>query len=125
MMQSVLEIHSTEDTPEIVLNSITGKLIFSGKSLPEDAFHFYQPVVEWLNTYRNSSNEITTAEFRFEYFNTASSKQIFKLLCLLKELSSQSRVIVKWYYEKGDKDMQVSGERFSRLCQLPLEIQQI
>ncbi|HRD40940.1 MAG TPA: SiaC family regulatory phosphoprotein, partial [Bacteroidia bacterium] len=61
------------------------------------------------------------AEFKLEYFNTSSSKQIFKIISLLKELSKTNSVAIKWYFDKGDKDMQLSGERFSKLCQMPIE----
>jgi len=120
-MEDVFEIKATEDTPAVVLDKPKGRITIHGKSLPEDSAAFYQPVLEWLNTYIKENPENTLAEFKLEYFNTSSSKQIFKLISLLKELSKSKTVIVKWYYDKGDKDMQLSGERFSKLCQMPIE----
>ena len=121
-MADVFEITATEDSPKIEFNKTAGTLHISGKSLPEDAFTFYQTALEWLNSYTLHAPQNTTAEVKLEYFNTASSKQIFKILTLLKELSKTKSVSVKWFYDKGDKDMKLSGERFSKLCELPLEL---
>lgn len=120
-MAEIFEIKGTEDTPEIVFSKSTCSLSVKGKSLPEDAVAFYQPVLEWMNSYTKENPETTLAEFRLEYFNTSSSKQLFKLISLLKDLSLKKPVTIKWYYDKGDKDMQLSGERFSKLCQMPIE----
>lgn len=123
-MEDVLEIQATEDAPKIVFNKTSGHLLISGKSLPEDAFGFYQPVLEWLHAYVNHNAKETIAEFKLEYFNTASSKQLFKIISLLKELSKTHTVKIKWYFDKGDKDMQLSGERFAKLCQAQIEVLQ-
>jgi len=120
-MEDVIEIKATEDTPGITLHKASGLISISGKSLPEDSATFYQPVIEWLSVYIQNAASNTSAEFKLEYFNTSSSKQIFKIISLLKELSKTNSVAIKWYFDKGDKDMQLSGERFSKLCQMPIE----
>lgn len=120
-MEDVIEIKATEDTPGITLHKASGLISISGKSLPEDSATFYQPVIEWLSVYIQNAASNTSAEFKLEYFNTSSSKQIFKIISLLKELSKTKSVAIKWYFDKGDKDMQLSGERFSKLCQMPIE----
>jgi hypothetical protein len=116
-----LKINRTEDTPQIELNS-NGELSISGRSLPEDAFAYYEPVLQWLSNYVNSPATTTTLNLHFEYFNTASAKQIFKTITLLSQLAKEKRVSIKWHYDKGDKDMRSSGERFSKLCNLPFEL---
>ena len=124
-MEDILDIKPTEDTPAVLLSKSTGTLSFSGKSLPENPFEYYKPVIEWISEYIKTPQSLTIAEFSLEYFNTASSKQIFKILTLLKELTSDHNLIVKWHYEKGDKDMMISGERFSKLCGIPIDIIQL
>lgn len=121
-MEDFLEIKSTEVSPAVLLSRSTGSLSFSGKSLPENPFEFYLPIINWINSYVTSPQSLTTVEFHLEYFNTASSKQIFKILSLLKELSVHHNLIVKWHYEKGDKDMMLSGERFAKLCGIPIDL---
>jgi len=116
-----LRIDKTEDTPLVHLNA-NGEINISGRSLPEDAFSYYEPVLKWLTDYIQSPGESTTATFNLEYFNTASAKQIFKTVTLLAGLAKQKKVIIRWHYDKGDKDMRSSGERFSKLCNVPFEL---
>lgn len=116
-----LKIEGTEDSPTILLSNEKNEVVISGRSLPEDAFTFYAPVVEWLNIYMHEVSSDTVFTFNLEYFNTASAKQLFKIAELAAKLSKKITVTVKWHYDEGDLDMLASGERFSRLTQLPFE----
>jgi hypothetical protein len=115
-----LRIESTEDTPGIVFSE-NGNLSMSGRSLPEDAFSFYEPVLAWLKTYSANPAAQTTININLEYFNTASAKQVFKIVSMLSEIGKKQKVTVKWHYDEGDKDMHASGERFSKLSEIPFE----
>jgi hypothetical protein len=121
-MANELKIEATEDTPSVVLDSDLGVFKISGRSLPEDAFWFYNPIMEWLTNYAKSPLDTTEFHFNLEYFNTASAKQIFKIANLLGEIAKSEKVILKWFYDEGDKDMYASGERFSKLCGMPFEL---
>lgn len=121
-MEDIFQIIEAEETPGILFDKSSGKLNITGKSLPEDAASFYLPVINWLNNYIKSPNNETEIIFNLVYFNTSSSKQLFKILTLLKELSNTQKVKIIWRYDVGDKDMLASGERFSKLAQLPIEI---
>jgi hypothetical protein len=124
-MSENLKIAGTEDSPEIDLNSEKGEMIISGRSLPEDAFSFYAPVMDWLSSYTKAPKPESVFIFKLEYFNTASAKQIFKIVGLANDLSKNNKVNIKWYYDEGDRDMLSSGERFSKLTQLPFEYIQL
>ena len=121
-MDDELKIKATEDSPAIVFERKSGDLTISGRSLPEDAFSFYAPVIDWIVNYCNEPSLQTTVHFNLEYFNTASSKQIFKIATLLRDLSKKHKVQVKWHYDDGDKDMCDSGGRFSKLSGIPFEL---
>lgn len=121
-MAEELKIDATEDTPSVVLNSKLGVFKISGRSLPEDAFWFYNPIMEWMNDYTKTPLETTEFHFNLEYFNTASAKQIFKIANILGDIAKSEKVIIKWHYDEGDKDMYASGERFSKLCGMPFEL---
>ncbi|MCE3229588.1 MAG: hypothetical protein K0S32_4139 [Bacteroidetes bacterium] len=116
-----LKIEGTEDSPTVNLSKTSGEILISGRSLPEDAFSFYAPVMEWLGDYVKSPNTDTVFNFKLEYFNTASAKQIFKIVGMANDLAKGSKVTIKWFYDEGDRDMLSSGERFSKLTQLPFE----
>jgi hypothetical protein len=121
-MADDIRISATEDTPEVVLDDKAGTFKISGRSLPEDAFWFYNPILEWLAGYSKAPLPATEFHFKLEYFNTASAKQIFKITNILSDISKSNPVTIKWHYDEGDKDMYASGERFSKLCGMPFEL---
>ncbi len=120
-MADELRISSTEDTPEVTLERSSGVFKLSGRSLPEDAFWFYNPIIEWLSDYAKSPLPKTEMHINLEYFNTASAKQVFKLLSIMAELGKTNVVLIKWHYDDGDKDMLASGQRFSKLCNMAFD----
>lgn len=116
-----LKIEGTEDSPAILLSIERKEVLITGRSLPEDAFTFYAPVMEWLDNYINKGLSGSVFIFNLEYFNTASAKQLYKIAELAAKLSKTTAVTVKWHYDEDDLDMLASGERFSRLTKLPFE----
>ncbi len=118
-----LEISSTEDTPEVRLDKVASIFRLAERSYPEDAFEFYQPILRWVEAYTRNANDSTLFEFQLDYFNTTSSKQIFKILMLLEELSKSKDVKVKWLYKSSDREMLSHGEIFSKVISIPFEMQ--
>ena len=112
-------------TPRIILHPEENKFELSEKSLPEDAMAFYLPIISWLEEYSKSPNPETNVEFKLEYFNTASSRMLYKLFSVLNKVSEQSKVTIKWYYKPDDTDMLASGKRFDQLINTPFEFIQI
>lgn len=116
-----LILEATEDTPKVVLDTEENFSI-SGRSLPENAIGFYQPVFEWLEKYIENPGNKTVIDFKLEYFNTASAKQIAKILLFLEKLSKRQEVLVRWFYQAEDIDMLSSGQRFDKLIEVNFEI---
>lgn len=116
-MPDILRISRSNDTPEVHFDPTTGRFEMHYRSYPEDAIGFYNPILEWLADYAITPQPDTEFHFNLEYFNTASAKQIFKILLLLQELTNRSRVRVVWIYHKDDADMQAAGDRYSKLVQ--------
>lgn len=120
-----LIIEKTEDTPGIVLDPSSGRFEISDRSLPENANGFYAPVFEWLDKYSETPDSNVTFVFSLEYFNTASAKQIAKVLLLLEKLSKKTKVLIVWKYRAEDTDMQSSGIRYSKLLDVEFELEVI
>ena len=55
----------TESSPEIIFNAQTGILSINGKSFPENAFDFYSPIIQGIETYFNE-NSAAEIEFNFK-----------------------------------------------------------
>ena len=117
-----LHIQETDDSPEVVLDQQGNRFEISGKSLPEDALQFYQPVLEWLNEYRNKPKPFTRIDFKLTYFNTASSKLILDIMMILEEMKKEGNgVLVRWISPASDEDMQEAGREYQELVDVPFE----
>jgi len=119
-------IHATEDTPEIVFDSDNDIYKISKISVPEDAYEFYLPVIQWVKRFSETPvGARVVVEFDLEYVNSASAKQLIQLLLALEDLNKVTSVLVKWYYESIDEDMQLLGKRFKNLADLEFEFIEI
>ena len=71
-----LIIQATEDTPEIVFDPNQNIFKISKISVPEDAYEFYYPIIQWIRDYSSSPLTETLLEFDLEYVNSASANRI-------------------------------------------------
>lgn len=117
-----LIIEPTNYTPKIVLDAQNAIFEITERSLPEDALAFYLPVVNWLEEYSKEPNPHTVFKFQLDYFNTASSRMLFKIFSILSEIDQDHKVSLKWYYRMEDADMLASGERFAKLVASDMEM---
>ncbi len=118
-----LIIEGTRQTPEINFDVESGILKLEGRSIPENTFEFFTPVLNWLDAYVNSSPDKIVAKINLEYFNTSSSKYILEILKKLKVFKVEGKeVLVEWYYEEDDEEMMETGEDYEDVSGLPFEI---
>ncbi len=115
-------VQAEDDTPEIFLDPDKGILKFKGKSIPENAVSFYKPVIDWLNIYKEKPADYTKVSFKFDYYNTATDRQLVKILLILEEISKNNDVDLEWYYNTGDISMLNDGKKFKELIDLNIEI---
>jgi len=115
-------IQEEDDTPEMFLDPKEGIIRFKGKSIPENAVSFYKPVIDWLNIYKDKPANQTKVSFEFDYYNTATDRQLVKILLILEEISKNNKVNVLWYYNTGDISMLNDGKKFKELIDLDVEI---
>ncbi len=118
-----LFIQATEDTPLVDYNIETSVFKLTGRSLPENAIDFYAQILAWIEQTLSQTNQQNyTFEIDFEYFNTASSKQIAKMLLVIEKFIEKHNIIIRWFYEKDDTDMLFLGEQYSKFLKLPFEV---
>ena len=99
-----------------------GAFMFVATSWPENAQAFYAPIVRWIEEYFNNTPlPETVFKFNFNYINTASAKQLAKILTILKEYSSENNIKIQWFYEKDDFDMEKEGRKFSAILEMDFE----
>jgi len=93
-----LFIEQTQKTPQIDLNQFTGNLIFSGKSIPENAAKVYEPVLNWVTQYVLKARPITNVRLDLEYFNTTSTIWLLKILKILIRINEPDYVLILHFY---------------------------
>ena len=98
-------IEKTPKTPEVDFNQQTGDLILDGRSIPENASKLYEPLLDWIGEYVKSPKLTTNLRLKLEYFNTASSIWLAKMVNTLSKIDKQDSVlIVHLYFDAEDFD---------------------
>jgi hypothetical protein len=97
-MMKELIIEQTSKTPQIDLNQVTGDLLFSGRSIPENATKVYEPVLNWVTEYILEANPTTNLRLDLEYFNTASSIYLAKMFKILTRIKVPEYVLIIHLY---------------------------
>jgi hypothetical protein len=100
-----LFIEPTAKSPQIDLNHLNGELIFSGKSIPENAAKLYENVLKWVQNYTLTPKQTTNLRLNFEYFNTSSLiwiSKIVRALCSMTEI--ENTVMIHLYFDIEDFD---------------------
>lgn len=117
-----LRLEQTDDSPRVILDPAEKLFEISGKSLPEDAVDFYQPILDWLNVYRKEPLAQTPFNLKLIYFNTASSKLIMDILLVFEEMVEEGHEVrIRWHAHKSDEDMQEAGKEFEEMISVPFE----
>jgi hypothetical protein len=93
-----LIIEQTPKTPQVNLNQFTGELILSGKSIPENATKLYEPILNWINDYILNPKPTTNIRLDLEYFNTASSIWLARILKALVQIKDPKYVLILHLY---------------------------
>lgn len=115
-----LHISRTEDTPEVAFDPQNDAFSISGRSLPEDAYSLYKPLIEWMDAYLETKPSLLSLKINLDYFNSSSGRYILELLACLEERRDAVRIV--WLCEKEDELMIEKGEEFKSLVDLPFEI---
>lgn len=119
-------LEGTNKTPQLDFNSNEGRFLIAGRSIPENSIEFYKPLFEWLDNYVSQAKSNTILDVKLEYFNTSSSKCLVEIFRKLETLQQKNdNVLINWYYEEDDEDMQESGEDFQEIIDVKIVLNQM
>ncbi|MFW6225287.1 MAG: DUF1987 domain-containing protein [Bacteroidota bacterium] len=115
----VLKIKQTEEFPAITLDKDNGVFCIKGESTPENAGRFFTPIINWFKQYHENPNEKTVLEFKFKYYNTATTYMIYEILKIMKRLEEGGKdVMINWYYQEADEEIIDQGMEFAELIDM-------
>jgi len=117
-------IEGTRLTPYVNINK--GMIEIKGRSIPEDAFDFYNPVINSIKDYFDSSEINTEIHFHLEYINSGSKKFITNILAFINDYYKSGRTItVQWFYDFDDDSMLELGNDLRAMIQIPFFLHEV
>ncbi len=111
-----LHLIRTSRTPEVYCNP-QGVIRIIGRGIDVKAEP--EELMQWIDDYMANPAETTNVYIAFEYINTVRIRKLFELLKSL--IMIKSKVIIHWYYEYDDVDMQERGEYLSTSLNYPIQ----
>ncbi len=122
-MPQPLYLAATVDKPEVNLDAEQRIFEILGKSLPEDAKSFYDPIIDWLEDYAGAPNDLTEFVLKLNYFNSSSARKIVELLSVLEKIQEEGKAVkILWKYKAYDEIMMERGEEVKLVLDVPFEI---
>jgi hypothetical protein len=116
-----LVIAATKSTPTVDFDAKQKQLAIRGESYPENAFQFYEPILQWLDSFLQQSPAEGPIEMSLQlpYINTSSSKCVMMILEKLEKAKEQgNRAIVNWYYDPENENELECAEEFKEFVEL-------
>jgi len=115
-----LSINATDETPFVELNAENKVFKITGRSLPEDARAFYQPISKWFNQYFEEAQSPVNLEIYLDYFNSSSTKQLVEIIIDLESLKNKKvEVNIVWMYDEDDELMETRGKEIESIVEIP------
>lgn len=101
----------TNKTPGIDFNPLTGELLLTGKSIPENSAKIYEPLLDWIEAYIKSPQQTTNLRIRLEYFNSSTLIWLAKIIRALSTINAEnSNLFIHLYFGEEDYDDMDSDE---------------
>ena len=112
-----------QDIPYVLFDKENNIFEMAGRSFPENPDEFYQPIIKWLDDYKNSNpKQPISFNFKIEYFNTASAKMLLELFFKLEDIKKAGfEIKIIWHYLDDDEDMLEAGEEFDDIIEIDFE----
>ncbi len=117
-------INRTINTPEVLIQP--GKVEIKGRSIPEDSFEFYIPVIEYITNYLKLDVAKTEVVVYLEYINSSSKKFLTAILNLFeKSYLNGNEIYVIWQYDEDDEAIYELGNDIKSFIKLPIQLEEI
>ncbi len=119
-----LYISKTDETPEVSFDFQEKRMFLKGRSLPENAFAFYEPLLNWVKELSHQKTDELVFEIQLDYFNSSSGRFIFEILTILEQSPSiKNTILIRWLCESDDDLMIEKGEELRDLLDLQFSLE--
>lgn len=128
-MQDLL-IEKQVSTPYVNFSASNRALFIEGNCIPENAFAFFTPLINWLSQLFETStidrNEEYIIDIKCNYYNSASAKMLvffFETVAEIQKKGYNLRVI--WCCSADDTDLADSVKDFTSITDADIEIMKL
>jgi hypothetical protein len=104
-------IEGTVKTPQVEFNYLTGEMVLRGRSIPENAAKFYQPLLDWINKYIKAPQKTTNLHLNLEYFNSSSFVWITMIIKSLSKIERKDAILyIHLYFDIEDYEDNITNQ---------------
>ena len=115
------QVEETRTTPYVLIDE--GQITIKGRSIPEDAFEFFEAVVDACKKYIEKPVIQTNVNIHLEYVNSGSKKYLTNILTLLeKSYLDGNGYDITWTYDSDDEAMFDLGNDLREIVNIPITI---
>lgn len=114
-------VEETKITPFISIEK--GKVMIKGRSIPEDSFEFYEPVLKACQDYILNPPPNTEISIHLDYVNSGSKKFLTNILSVFEGSYLQgNNYNIRWYYDVDDESIHDLGNDLKGIIKIPFQI---
>lgn len=121
-MQNI-SFEGNRQKPKVLFDWNKGVLAITGRSLPEQAHDLYKPLLDWIDKYNESPQQLTIFNIYLEYINSSSNKYLLLILKKLDELFLSGKAVeINWHYDEDDEDLIETAEECQRILSVKIKL---
>jgi hypothetical protein len=118
-----LELAQTPSTPAVRMDHKEGRVFMAGDSYPENPFEFFQPIIDWIDTFLKENSRPLAFDLELIYLNTSSIRAMMDIFDRLEEAHQGGRQVnVLWSYDPDNERVGELAEEFKEDCTFPFAI---
>jgi hypothetical protein len=121
-----IPIEATANTPGVIYDPEAGFIRIEGRSIPENPAEFYSQLSDWTFSILAKPYPKVLMEFRLEYINSSSAKQILNYLKGIRDrVFDGCECGITWYFEDDDEAILELGEHLKTTLGIPFELKEL
>jgi hypothetical protein len=106
-------------SPQIDFSQLSGELILSGRSIPENAAKVYNPLLTVVGEYVKSPREVTNFRLNLDYFNSASLLWFAKIAKTFGSIEKEDALLlIHIYFDMEDYESMDFDEIKDIVCSM-------
>ncbi|MBN1115694.1 MAG: SiaC family regulatory phosphoprotein [Bacteroidales bacterium] len=115
-------IEARKTSPEVIIDKKNHSIDISGSSTFQNTSWFYSNVLKWAIAFNQEGAKTTTINLRLKKINDNSTKWIMLIMRKMATIIPGHNVVVNWYYQPENVNMQISGERLKLNSLIPVNL---